>query len=48
VFFKYYTDAGEQQIHLWSVRDRECYMEAMMSAQGGVLKYLKPSPGAAS
>ena len=44
VFFKYYTDAGDQQIHLWSVRDRECYMKAMMSPQHGVLlKYLKPT-----
>jgi hypothetical protein len=48
VFFKYYTDTVDQQIHLWNVRDRECYMEAMMSPQGGVLKYLKPMPGAAA
>jgi CRISPR/Cas system CSM-associated protein Csm2 small subunit len=47
VFLKYYTEAGDQQIHLWSVRDRECYMEAMMSRTGGVLKYLTPTPGAA-
>jgi hypothetical protein len=46
VFFKYYTDAGDQQIHLWGVRDRKCYMEAMMSPQCGVLKYLRPTPGA--
>jgi hypothetical protein len=43
VFFKYYTDAGDQQIHLWSARDRECYMEAMMSPERGILKYLKPT-----
>ena len=46
VFFKYYTDAGDQQIHLWSARDRECYMEAMMSPERGILKYLKPTPAA--
>ena len=48
VFLKYYTDAGDQQIHLWSVQDRECYMQAMMSPAGGVLKYLTPTPGAAA
>jgi hypothetical protein len=46
VFFKYYTDTGDQQVHLWSVRDRECYMEAMMSPERGILKYLKPTPAA--
>ena len=48
VFFKYYTDAADQQIHLWSARDRECYLEAMMSPERGILKYLKPTPGAAA
>ena len=38
VFFKYYTDAEDQQIHLWSGRDRECYMEAMLSNEGGVVR----------
>ena len=47
VFLKYYTDAGDQQIHLWSVQDRECYMQAMMSPAGGVLKYLTPTGAAA-
>ena len=46
VFFKYYTDAGPHQIHFWSIRDQQCYVEAMMSPQGGVLKYLKPTPAA--
>jgi hypothetical protein len=46
VFFKYYTDAGPHQIHFWSIRDQQCYVEAMISPQGGVLKYLKPTPAA--
>jgi hypothetical protein len=46
VFFKYYTDAGPHQIHFWSILDQQCYVEAMMSPQGGVLKYLKPTPAA--
>jgi hypothetical protein len=44
VFFKYYTDSGSHQIHFWSIRDQRCYVEAMMSPQSGILKYLKPMP----
>lgn len=49
VFLKYYTAAGEQQLHLWSPADREAYMAAMISEEDGVLvKYLKPSTKSAA
>jgi hypothetical protein len=32
VFLKYYTDAGAQQLHFWSPRDREGYLDAMLDA----------------
>jgi hypothetical protein len=42
VFFKYFTDAGNQQMHLWSLQDRKCYLDAMISPEHGVLRrYLK-------
>lgn len=42
VFLKYYTDADAQQIHFWSTQDREAYLRAILSADGGVGRYLKP------
>jgi hypothetical protein len=41
VFLKYYTDANAQQIHFWSSQDREAYMNAILSSDGGVGAYLK-------
>lgn len=41
VFLKYYTDADAQQIHYWSTQDREAYMNAILSPDGGVGAYLK-------
>ena len=41
VFLKYYTDADAQQIHFWSTQDREAYLQAILSADGGVGAYLK-------
>lgn len=42
VFLKYYTDADAQQIHFWSTQDREAYLAAILSHDGGVGAYLKP------
>jgi hypothetical protein len=42
VFLKYYTDADAQQVHFWSTQDRESYLSAMLSTEGGVGLYLKP------
>ncbi|MCY1016077.1 DUF262 domain-containing protein [Pyxidicoccus sp. MSG2] len=42
VFLKYYTDADAQQVHFWSTQDREAYLVAILSADGGVGAYLKP------
>jgi hypothetical protein len=42
VFLKYYTDADAQQIHFWSTQDREAYLRAILSADGGAGLYLKP------
>lgn len=42
VFLKYYTDADAQQVHFWSTRDREAYLAAILSSEGGVGSYLKP------
>ena len=42
VFLKYYTDADAQQVHFWSTQDREAYLTAMLSTDGGVGRYLKP------
>ena len=41
VFLKYYTDAGEQQLHFWSGTDRQAYLAAIQDtlAKGG---YLRP------
>ena len=38
VFFKYYTDAGDQQLHLWSPQDRKCYLDAMINVLRPYLK----------
>nr|WP_289624869.1 DUF1524 domain-containing protein [Sinorhizobium sp. 7-81] len=40
VFLKYYADAGSEQMHLWSRKDRESYLEALISADRGVGQYL--------
>lgn len=45
VFFKYYTDAPNQQLHFWSDTDRKCYLDAMLDIVG---PYLKPAPGGAA
>ena len=42
VFLKYYTDADAQQVHFWSTQDREGYLSAILSSEGGVGLYLKP------
>jgi hypothetical protein len=42
VFLKYYTGADAHQIHFWSTQDREAYMNAILSPEGGVGTYLKP------
>lgn len=42
VFLKYYTDADAQQVHFWSTQDREAYLRAILSTEGGVGLYLKP------
>ncbi len=42
VFLKYYTDARAQQVHFWSTQDREAYLSAILSTEGGVGLYLKP------
>ncbi|AFT90158.1 hypothetical protein [Paraburkholderia phenoliruptrix] len=42
VFLKYYTDADAQQVHFWGTRDREAYLNAILSRAGGVGAYLKP------
>jgi hypothetical protein len=47
VFLKYYTDADAQQVHFWSTRDREAYLAAILSSEGGVGAYLKPEVPAA-
>jgi hypothetical protein len=41
VFLKYYTDADAQQVHFWSTQDREAYLSAILSSDGGVGAYLK-------
>ncbi|WP_437877385.1 DUF262 domain-containing protein [Sorangium sp. So ce513] len=42
VFLKYYTGADAQQVHFWSTQDREAYLNAILSSDGGVGAYLKP------
>lgn len=42
VFLKYYTDADGLQIHFWSTQDRDAYLSAILSTNGGVGAYLKP------
>ena len=41
VFLKYYTGADAQQVHFWSTQDREAYLAAILSPDGGVGAYLK-------
>lgn len=41
VFLKYYTDADAQQVHFWSGQDRDAYLRAVLSPDGGVGAYLK-------
>lgn len=38
VFLKYYTDAGNQQLHFWSAADRQTYLTAILEAVGPYLK----------
>ena len=49
VFLKYFTNADAQQVHFWSLQDRESYLNAMISppdpgggAGGIVFSYLRP------
>ena len=42
IFLKYYTSTDAQQIHFWSTQDREAYLNAILSSDGGVGDYLKP------
>ncbi len=43
VFLKYYAGADAQQVHFWSRRDREAYLDAMLGKERGVLRpYLMP------
>lgn len=35
VFLKYFTNADAQQVHFWSLRDRESYLDAMIGSLGG-------------
>lgn len=49
VFLKYFTGADAQQIHFWSLQDRESYLQAMIgppdvsgAGAGIVYRYLKP------
>ncbi|WP_197457314.1 DUF262 domain-containing protein [Gluconobacter japonicus] len=41
VFLKYYGEPNAQQLHLWSTQDREAYMAAILSSEGGVGRYLR-------
>lgn len=41
VFLKYYTKAGDQQMHLWGPEDQKSYTAAMLSSDHGVGHYLK-------
>ena len=41
VFLKYYTNADAQQVHFWSTQDREAYLDAILSPDGGVGAYLQ-------
>jgi hypothetical protein len=42
VFLKYYSDADGMQVHFWSMQDRDAYLSAILSTNGGVGAYLKP------
>lgn len=41
VFLKYFTDADAQQVHYWSAKDRESYLDALVGPKGVVRHYLK-------
>jgi hypothetical protein len=41
VFLKYYTGADAQQVHFWSAKDREAYLDAMIGPEGAVTPYLR-------
>ncbi|MBK1719709.1 DUF262 domain-containing protein [Thiocystis violacea] len=41
VFFKYYTDAGSQQMHLWSRKDQASYIDKLLSREEGIGNYLR-------
>ena len=43
VFFKYYTEAGSHQIHLWNREDQASYLDEIMSIDRGIGRYLKPA-----
>ncbi len=45
VFLKYFTGADAQQIHFWSLRDRESYLDAILGADGTVTPYLLAEEG---
>jgi uncharacterized protein with ParB-like and HNH nuclease domain len=40
VFFKYYTESADHQLHFWSEQDRNAYMNAMIGKEGVIIKYL--------
>lgn len=40
VFFKYYTEAGSEQIHYWSPTDQTNYLDKMLSPEEGIGNYL--------
>jgi hypothetical protein len=54
VFLKYFTNADAQQVHFWSLQDRESYLHAMIGSPGPgggaggiVSSYLRPEESAA-
>lgn len=40
VFLKYFADTGGEQMHFWSRRDQESYLETLVSADRGIGQYL--------
>jgi hypothetical protein len=42
LFLKYFTGADAQQIHFWSMQDRQSYLDAMIGSDGIVTPYLRP------
>lgn len=43
VFFKYYTEAGSEQVYFWNRDDQRSYVDTMLSSKEGIGKYLKPA-----